>query len=208
MDVERCLKCFQALKAASFGPVVPQADFGLSGNLDDDDEEPMDPGQLPGEPGSVAPKPDKKYSEPANACMPDKMWRLYVFKDSEKLKTWHLHRKSCYIFGRDKRHVDQTIDHPSCSKLHAVVQFRNKVSVNPHTGETVLTPRPYILDLGSSNGTQINKDRIEPLHYYELLEKDVVNFGFSSRDYVLLHANTLKDQGGSDESDSENSSSN
>lgn len=47
--------------------------------------------------------------------------------------------------------------------------------------------RPYIIDLGSGNGTYLNNQRIDAQRYYELKEKDVLKFGFSSREYVLLH---------------------
>lgn len=47
--------------------------------------------------------------------------------------------------------------------------------------------KPYIIDLGSGNGTYLNNQRIEAQRYYELKEKDVLKFGFSSREYVLLH---------------------
>lgn len=47
--------------------------------------------------------------------------------------------------------------------------------------------RPYIIDLGSGNGTYLNNQRIDAQRYYELKEKDVIKFGFSSREYVLLH---------------------
>merc|ERR1712228_550328 len=100
--------------------------------------------------------------------------------------TWHLHRQSKYMFGRDRRAVDQTIDHPSCSKVHAVIQFRKKTSLNA-TGEMETQCYPYILDMNSANGTCINGDKIKPLHYYRLFEHDVIKFGFSSRDYVVLH---------------------
>jgi len=49
---------------------------------------------------------------------------------------------------------------------------------------------PYIIDLGSSNGTYLNNNRIEPQRYYELKEKDVIKFGYSTREYVLLHENS------------------
>ena len=49
---------------------------------------------------------------------------------------------------------------------------------------------PYIIDLGSSNGTYLNNNRIDPQRYYELKEKDVIKFGYSTREYVLLHENS------------------
>lgn len=52
--------------------------------------------------------------------------------------------------------------------------------------------KPYIIDLESANGTYVNNRRITPRAYVELLEKDVVKFGYSSREYVLLHE-TSKD---------------
>ena len=47
--------------------------------------------------------------------------------------------------------------------------------------------RPYVIDLGSSNGTFVNNNRIESQRYVELREKDVLKFGFSTREYVLLN---------------------
>lgn len=58
--------------------------------------------------------------------------------------------------------------------------------------------RPYIIDLDSANGTYINNKRIESRKYVELLEKDVIKFGYSSREYVLLHENS-KDEAQDDD---------
>lgn len=46
---------------------------------------------------------------------------------------------------------------------------------------------PYIIDLSSANGTFLNGEKIEPQRYYELKEKDSLKFGFSSREYIVLH---------------------
>lgn len=54
---------------------------------------------------------------------------------------------------------------------------------------------PYIIDLASANGTFLNNKQIDPQRYYELMEKDVLKFGFSTREYVLLH------EGSKDEDD-------
>lgn len=34
----------------------------------------------------------------------------------------HIHRQSAYLVGRDRLVADIAIDHPSCSKQHAVFQ--------------------------------------------------------------------------------------
>lgn len=58
------------------------------------------------------------------------------------------------------------------------------------TGELELAVKPYLIDLGSTNGTFINSERLEPARFYELLEKDCIKFGLSSREYVILHMDT------------------
>eukprot|EP00741_Cyanophora_paradoxa_P025254 tig00000361_g24373.t1 len=83
---------------------------------------------------------------------------------------------------------DVPTDHPSCSKQHAVLQYR---LVETDRLNADLVPikavKPYIMDLESTNGTFLNDERIEASRYYELREKDVLKFGTSSRTYVLLH---------------------
>lgn len=127
-----------------------------------------------------------KYSEPAEARKPKRRWRFYQFKGDETLPTLHLHRQSAFLMGRDRKVVDLPIDHPSCSKQHAVLQYR-LVSKHRDDGSKFSVVLPYIIDLGSSNGTFLNNQRIDGQRYYELKEKDVLKFGYSSREYVLLH---------------------
>uniref|UniRef100_A0A2D4HIB0 FHA domain-containing protein n=2 Tax=Micrurus TaxID=8634 RepID=A0A2D4HIB0_MICLE len=127
-----------------------------------------------------------KYSEPPEARIPKKRWRLYPFKNDEVLPVMYIHRQSAYLLGRHRRIADIPIDHPSCSKQHAVFQYRLVQYTRPD-GTAGRKVKPYIIDLGSGNGTFLNNQRIEPQRYYELREKDVLKFGFSSREYVLLH---------------------
>ncbi|KAJ7411964.1 Smad nuclear-interacting protein 1 [Pitangus sulphuratus] len=122
-----------------------------------------------------------KYSEPPEARVPKTRWRLYPFKNDEFLPVMYIHRQSAYLLGRHRRIADIPIDHPSCSKQHAVFQYR-LVEYTRADGTVGRRVRPYIIDLGSGNGTFLNNQRIEPQRYYELKEKDVLKFGFSSRE--------------------------
>ncbi|CAA7394442.1 unnamed protein product [Spirodela intermedia] len=132
------------------------------------------------------------FTEPSDARKPDVRWRLYVFKGGEVLnEPLYVHRQSCYLFGRERRIADVPTDHPSCSKQHAVLQFR-LVETEQDDGLLSKHVRPYVMDLGSTNGTFLNDERIEAQRYYELREKDVLKFGNSSREYVLLHENSVK----------------
>ncbi|KAJ3220979.1 hypothetical protein HK099_003848 [Clydaea vesicula] len=122
-----------------------------------------------------------KYSEPAEARIPKKKFRLYIFKDNEQIDLLHVYRQSAYLIGRDRLVCDIPIDHPSCSKQHAVLQYRQV----EREGQKVI--KPYIIDLGSSNGTVVNKEKIPNERYVELLFGDVIKFGFSSREYVFMN---------------------
>ena len=116
-------------------------------------------------------------------------WRLFEFDDADNSVIHRLKGTSCFLFGSDERLVvhdavegDITyiyLRHESCSRQHAVIQFRN-------TNRT--TPRPYLMDLNSSNGTALNRKAIESGRYIELRHQDVIEFGRLGKDYVLLNA--------------------
>lgn len=113
------------------------------------------------------------------------------------MQTLYIHRQSAYLIGRDRKIADLPVDHPSCSKQHAVLQYR-LVPFTRDDGSTGKRIRPYIIDLESANGTYINNKRIDAKKYVELLEKDVIKFGYSSREYVMLHENS-KDEAQDDD---------
>lgn len=153
-------------------------DFGLTGKLTEDTNKVN---------GVVI-----KYAEPPEARRPKRKWRLYPFKETQSLNTIHIHRQSCFLIGREKKICEIAVDHPSCSKQHAALQYRS-VNYEREDGSVGKRVRPYIIDLESSNGTFVNNKKIEPRKYYELFEKDVLKFGFSSREYVLLHEDSNVD---------------
>ncbi|XP_068244766.1 uncharacterized protein [Palaemon carinicauda] len=133
-----------------------------------------------------------KYSQPPEARKPKRRWRWYIFKGEEDLPFLPLHRQSAYLIGRDRKVADIPTDHPSCSKQHAVLQYR-LVAYERDDGTKGRTVKPYILDLESANGTYVNNRRIDPRRFVELIEKDVVKFGYSSREYILLHEGSKGD---------------
>lgn len=81
----------------------------------------------------------------------------------------------------------------SLSKQHAVLQYRALPSKNQQIGEgPKLQCKPYLMDLGSTNGTFINGVRLDSARYYELRRGDVITFGASTREYVLLTEQSAK----------------
>eukprot|EP01067_Filipodium_phascolosomae_P002770 Filipodium_phascolosomae@DN2488_c0_g1_i1.p1 len=121
-----------------------------------------------------------KHYEPPDAREPAEHWRLYLYKGAQddESKILHIHRKSSWLFGKDIRVADILTQHPTCSKQHAAIQFRQRA--------TDTNTIPYLIDLDSTNGTYINGKKIEPSRYVELRHTDVVRIGKSTREYVLL----------------------
>ncbi|MCJ1337153.1 hypothetical protein MMC09_002432 [Bachmanniomyces sp. S44760] len=128
-----------------------------------------------------------KYNEPPESRKPpaSQAWRLYVFKGKETLDTIELASRSCWLFGRERAVVDYTIEHPSCSKQHAVLQFRY-VEKMDEFGDRTSGVKPYLIDLESANGTKVNGERMPDRRYIEIISGDVLGFGDSTREYVLM----------------------
>lgn len=170
--------------AATVGAVNTQADFGLSGALAADEKT-----------GNVHNGVVLKWSEPPDAAVPrDLKWRLHVFKDGAQLeKPLHVYRQSGFLVGRDRKVADLAADHPSCSGQHAVLQFRGvpvpRAEDDPEDafGPPRKVVKPYVMDLESTNGTFLNGSRLPPARYVEMRPLDVLRFGSSTREYVLMH---------------------
>lgn len=119
------------------------------------------------------------YKEPPEARTPDQHWRLSVTKEDDDSPVYRVYRQSKYVFGRDKDQCDIRLHHSSCSNIHAVLQYLRSDSHGRHI-------HPYLMDLDSSHGTYLNQRRLTPNRYYKLEENDIIRFGESSREYVLL----------------------
>ncbi|KAL5357724.1 SMAD/FHA domain-containing protein [Aspergillus floccosus] len=128
-----------------------------------------------------------KYHEPPEARKPPakEPWRLYVFKGQDLLEVVEIYERSCWLIGRERLVVDFPLDHPSCSKQHAALQFRY-VEKRNEFGDRIGRVKPYLIDLESANGSSVNGDKIPGGRYVELRDKDVLQFGLSSREYVLM----------------------
>lgn len=110
---------------------------------------------------------------------------MYVFKDKEVVDTIYLYSRSAWLVGRDEKVTDYLLEHPSTSKQHAVIQFRHRTSTDEF-GDKTSKVKPYLIDLESAKGTKLNGKKIGPSKYVELIDQDVVQFGDSEREYVMM----------------------
>ncbi|KAF5018810.1 hypothetical protein F66182_9203 [Fusarium sp. NRRL 66182] len=130
-----------------------------------------------------------KYHEPAEARKPSPrdIWKLFVFKGKDIVDTIELSARSCWLIGREMSVVDLPAEHPSISKQHAVIQFRH-VEKRNEFGDKIGKVKPYLIDLESANGTMLNDGKIPDSRYLELRDKDMMQFGHSTREYVIMLA--------------------
>ncbi|KAJ4861966.1 FHA domain-containing protein [Trichoderma breve] len=130
-----------------------------------------------------------KYHEPAEARKPPPrdQWKLFVFKGGDIIDTIELSARSCWLVGREMAVVDIAAEHPSISKQHAVIQFRYTEKRNEF-GDKIGKVKPYLIDLESANGTILNDGKVPDSRYLELRDKDMILFGHSTREYVVMLA--------------------
>ena len=158
-------------------PPPKKANFGLSGALAKD----------AGGGGNVYKGVVLKFREPPEARTPNTQWRFYVFKGKDLTETLHISKQSAYLMGRNQDICDIPLLHPSLSSQHAVLQYR---ALPLKDDPSRVSCQPYILDLESTNGTFLNGVQIDGARYYQLKKGDVLKFGASTREYVLMTENT------------------
>lgn len=171
---------YNNLKKKERGEDIPEEDkekpnFGLTGALAKDEIT-----------GNMYNGVLLKWTEPLDAAPPQRGWRIYIFKGDNIIDTLYLHRQSAYLFGRESRVADHVLNHPSCSSQHAVIQFRYVTDKSNELQKKRII-KPFIMDLQSTNFTFLNGDQIEDSRYYELKPKDLIKFGSSTREYVVIY---------------------
>jgi pSer/pThr/pTyr-binding forkhead associated (FHA) protein len=96
---------------------------------------------------------------------------LEVIKEGTIISTLPLGDRPYYLIGRAPI-CDIVAEHPSISRQHAVLQFRQN-------GEC------YLYDVGSTHGTLLNKRPIKPKAYVRLRNGYHMRFGQSTRTYIF-----------------------
>ena len=124
------------------------------------------------------------YNPPNDSIIPDKneIWFLFKFSEDKKEdeETYKLIDKEYFLIGKDPRICDIRIKQKNISRQHAVIQFRK---IRKEKEWEIV---PYLIDLNSTNGTYLNGDKIDNKKYYELREKDQLNFGDKNIDFLLM----------------------
>ena len=122
------------------------------------------------------------YNPPSDSIIPNEIWFLFKFSENKKdeEETYKLIDKEFFLIGKDPRICDIRIKQKNISRQHAVIQFRK---IRKEKDWEIL---PYLIDLNSTNGTYLNGDKIDNKKYYELREKDQLNFGDKNIDFLLM----------------------
>lgn len=126
--------------------------------------------------------PALKYTEPPwGGKAPDASYSLEILKNGTIVDTVPLEQRSYYVVGRLPA-CDVSLEHPSISRYHAVIQYRSQAG---ESGSAGLDTGFYVHDLGSTHGTVVNKSKIPPETYIRLRVGHVLKFGGSTRLFIL-----------------------
>ena len=99
-------------------------------------------------------------------------WSLEILKDGTIVGTLILDTKTHYTIGRQQGAVDILAEHPSISRQHAVLQFRDDGAL-------------MILDLHSAQGSFLNKAALPKDTFQRVRPGDMLKFGGSTRLYIV-----------------------
>ncbi|XP_041335070.1 nuclear inhibitor of protein phosphatase 1 [Pyrgilauda ruficollis] len=96
-------------------------------------------------------------------------------KSSDRIRAAKLiiDEKKYYLFGRNPDLCDFTIDHQSCSRVHAALVYHKHLK------------RVFLIDLNSTHGTFLGHIRLEAHKPQQIPIDSTVSFGASTRAYTL-----------------------
>lgn len=119
--------------------------------------------------------PPKKptYEVPPWAGLPPAGMHLDVTKGDKLIDKRILDGKTHFFFGRQQKYIDFTLDHTSCSRVHAVMLYHQNLQ------------RMFLIDLGSVHGTFLRHIQLEPNRPMQLAIEDTFHFGASTRTWTL-----------------------
>lgn len=99
-------------------------------------------------------------------------YSLEILKEGTIIETVQLDAKTHYIMGRMGGSVDILMEHLSISRHHCCLQFRD---------DGIL----MALDLGSAQGSFLNKTKLDKEVYQRVNVGDILRFGASTRMYIV-----------------------
>jgi hypothetical protein len=114
---------------------------------------------------------DRGYVPPVWSSAPNHKFELEVIREGVEMGVLDVSVHTHYMFGRAPE-CDFIIEHPSISRRHAVIQFRDNGNM-------------CLYDLETSNGTFLNRKRLEPKTYVNIYVNDHITFGSSTRRYIV-----------------------
>ncbi|XP_072407250.1 kanadaptin [Chiloscyllium punctatum] len=123
------------------------------------------------------PCPPLPYVEPPWGGLAEAPYSFEILKNGSIISDISLNSKSFYVVGRLPT-CDISLEHPSISRYHAIVQHRRVADGESGTGF-------YVYDLNSTHGTVVNKQKVKPNCYQRLKVGHVIKFGGSTRLLVL-----------------------
>ncbi|QDZ20174.1 kanadaptin [Chloropicon primus] len=123
--------------------------------------------------------PSGGYVEPEWSGKPDGIqYSLELIKGGTSFGSKRIADKSFYTLGR-MPDCDIVLDHPSSSRLHAIIQYRSDGA-------------SFVYDNGSTHCTRLNKNVLKPKVHAPLRVGDVLRFGESTRLYLFQGPDDLR----------------
>uniref|UniRef100_A0A671PGB1 Nuclear inhibitor of protein phosphatase 1 n=2 Tax=Sinocyclocheilus anshuiensis TaxID=1608454 RepID=A0A671PGB1_9TELE len=110
---------------------------------------------------------------PSWAGKPPAGLHLDVVKGDKLVEKLIIDEKKYYLFGRNPDICDFTIDHQSCSRVHAALVYHRHLK------------RVFLIDLNSTHGTFLGHIRLEPHKPQQVPIDSTMSFGASTRVYTI-----------------------